>query len=57
MLTWAKMVRDYLKCQKGQGMVEYGLILAVIAAIALASFTTIGQGLVTRMANVVTALQ
>lgn len=52
-----EMIQAHCQDEKGQGMVEYGLILAVIAAIALASFTTIGQGLVTRMANVVTALQ
>lgn len=42
MLTWAKIVRDYLRCQKGQGMVEYGLILAVIAVIAVVGFELVG---------------
>ncbi|MDF2568559.1 MAG: Flp/Fap pilin component [Sporomusa sp.] len=54
-MYWEMIQARYLN-EKGQGMVEYGLILAVIAAIALASFTTIGAGLVTRMATVVTAL-
>ncbi|SMC71784.1 Flp family type IVb pilin [Sporomusa malonica] len=54
-MYWEMIQARYLN-EKGQGMVEYGLILAVIAAIALASFTSMGTGLVAKMADIVTKL-
>ena len=36
------MVRAMLRNEKGQGMVEYGLILAVIAVVAVLTMTTLG---------------
>lgn len=56
MLTWAKIVRDYLRCQKGQGMVEYGLILAVIAVVAVGAFALVGTGAETKVNDVATEI-
>jgi pilus assembly protein Flp/PilA len=44
MLTWddAKLV---LRNQKGQGMVEYGLILALIAVVTITALTLTGTNL------------
>ena len=36
-------INGLLKDQKGQGMVEYALILAVVAVVALAGFGTLGN--------------
>jgi len=55
MLTM-KMVRAMLDNQKGQGMVEYGLILALIAVVAIGTMTTIGTDLATKLGTVAAAL-
>ena len=38
-------VSNYLKDQKGQGMVEYGLIIAAIAVVVLVALGTLGNQL------------
>jgi len=38
-------VLNYLRNQKGQGMVEYGLILALIAVACTLAFTTLGDNI------------
>jgi len=53
MLKIAKMM---LRNQKGQGMVEYGLILALVAVVVAAGFTLMQVGLTGLLARVTTAL-
>ena len=36
-------IKGFFQDQKGQGMVEYALILAVVAIVALAGFQTLGN--------------
>lgn len=36
-------VRNYLRNEKGQGMVEYGLILALVSIAAIAVMTPMGN--------------
>ena len=38
-------VRTMFRNQKGQGMVEYGLILALIAVVVIAATTSIGTAI------------
>ena len=45
MFTMIKMAKTVLQGKKGQGMVEYGLILALVAVAALFAFTTMGTTL------------
>jgi pilus assembly protein Flp/PilA len=50
MLSMLSMARFYLKNhlfkdEKGQGMVEYGLILALVAVAAIIALTSLGEGL------------
>lgn len=40
------------KDEKGQGMVEYGIIIALVAIVAIAAMTTLGQSLTTRFTDV-----
>ena len=40
-----EMVKTMLRNEKGQGMVEYGLILALIAIVVIAAMTTMGTNL------------
>ncbi len=47
-----KSIRD----QKGAAAVEYGVMVALIAAVIVLSVTTIGQQLNTAFSKVVTAL-
>ena len=46
MVMW-EMIKIQLRNQKGQGMVEYGLILALIAVAAVAAMTTMGTSVKT----------
>ena len=39
MVTWAQSRKQD---EEGQGMVEYGLILALVAIVAMAGLTTLG---------------
>lgn len=51
-----KMMNWMLKEESGQGMVEYGLIIALVAIIAMAGLTGIGQNLLLRFQEIVTEL-
>lgn len=46
-----------LKSEKGQGLVEYALILALIAVVAIAMLTGIGQKIVQKLTEIANALQ
>lgn len=39
-----KMLMDLWKDESGQGMAEYGLILALVAVVAIAGFRLLGSG-------------
>ncbi len=41
MMMW-EMMKAQLQSQKGQGMVEYGLIIAFVAVVALVGVTAMG---------------
>jgi len=43
--------------ETGQGMVEYGLILALIAVVVIAALTNIGTSIKAKFENVETNLQ
>ena len=52
-----EMVKVVLQNRKGQGMVEYGLILALVAIIAMAGLEPIGTAALATFNAVATALQ
>lgn len=54
-MYWEAFKARYLN-EKGQGMVEYGLILALVAILAMGSFTSVGQAIISKLTEVVTAL-
>ncbi|KPK59115.1 MAG: hypothetical protein AMK73_08830 [Planctomycetes bacterium SM23_32] len=41
-----------LRCQKGQSLVEYALILALVAIVVIVALTSLGQGAENAMSNV-----
>ncbi len=45
MLMCLEMVTRILRNEKGQGMAEYGLILALVAVATIAAFTALGTGI------------
>lgn len=51
-----EMVKLVLQNRKGQGMVEYGLILALVAIIAMAGLTPIGENALATFTRVSAAL-
>jgi pilus assembly protein Flp/PilA len=50
--TLKSMIRD----EEGATMVEYGLLVALIALVALGAVTAVGTGLSTLFGNVATSL-
>ena len=54
-IYWQAFAARYLN-EKGQGMVEYGLILALVAIFAMGAFTGVGTAIQTKLAEVVAAL-
>jgi len=44
------------KSQRGQGMTEYALILALVSVVAIATLTSLGTAITTELGKVVTAL-
>ena len=49
-------VRTMLRNEKGQGMVEYGLIIAAVAVVAMVGMGTLGTGLDTFFDNIKTKI-
>lgn len=50
-------VRDRLRSQRGQGMVEYGLILVLVSIAVIASLLLLSGQLKTVFNNIVSGLQ
>ncbi|MBP2656035.1 MAG: Flp/Fap pilin component [Firmicutes bacterium] len=50
--AWYQGMLTSLRNQKGQGMVEYGLILALVAVVAITALTTLGKNVGTVLNNV-----
>ena len=50
------MINAVLQNKKGQGMVEYGLILALVAVIAMAGLVTMGPEILAKFNAINTAL-
>ncbi|MDR3559880.1 MAG: Flp family type IVb pilin [Negativicutes bacterium] len=50
------IILNSLRCQKGQGMVEYGLILGLVTVLVLGSLTTIGTTIQGYFSAIVSAL-
>lgn len=46
-----------IRSQKGQGMVEYGLILALVSVVAIAGLTLVGNKLTPMFTNVANAIK
>jgi len=57
MITLLMNLKSYLRDEKGQGMVEYGLILALIAIVVIAAVTGIGQELLSKFTEIGDTLQ
>ncbi|ABO50627.1 Flp/Fap pilin component [Desulforamulus reducens MI-1] len=47
-----QMLMNLLKEENGQGMAEYGLILALIAVVCVGALTTLGNGLTAKFTDV-----
>jgi pilus assembly protein Flp/PilA len=51
-MSMIQLVQMVLRNQKGQGMAEYGLILALVAGVAIAGFTLMGGNVLTTVNGV-----
>ena len=56
MMMILQQVKSVIRSEKGQGMVEYGLILALVAIAAIVGLTGIGTSLQAKFAEVLTHL-
>ena len=52
----AYLLRDRLRDEKGQAMAEYGIILALIAAVVIALLVTLGGDIKTALQTLVNQL-
>jgi len=51
-----KMINWLKQEESGQGMVEYGLILALVSVVVIAILGTVGDDLINQFTNVANAL-
>ena len=51
-----KVVAYKAREEEGQGLVEYGLIIALIAVVCIGALTALGTGISGKLASVTTAL-
>jgi pilus assembly protein Flp/PilA len=51
-----KMIKRLLHREEGATMIEYGLMVALIAVVCVAAVTAVGQGTLTTFNNVATAI-
>jgi pilus assembly protein Flp/PilA len=49
---WFYLQTRFVKDEEGQGMVEYGLILALVAVAVVLALTSLGEGLGTLFTNI-----
>jgi len=49
-------IKETLKDKKGQGMVEYALIIGLVSVVAIAILGSMGGGIVGKFQEIVTAL-
>lgn len=56
--SWAlgKLVALQTKREEGQGLAEYGLILALIAVVCIAALTALGTGIAAKLGSLTAAL-
>jgi len=52
LVTLLSLLRD----RKGQGMVEYGLIIALVAIVAAVALTTLGQTIANTFSSITSSL-
>ncbi len=58
MLTYARcMIRQFVRNEKGATAIEYGLIAALIAVVAITAMTTVGTNLTAKFNTIATKLQ
>lgn len=57
MMQWCQSIKTSVRNEKGQGMVEYGLILALVAVAVIVVLGTMGNDLNTMFTNVSTNLK
>lgn len=52
-----KWITQFLKDEEGATMVEYGLMIALIAAVCIGVVTTLGSNLQTKFSNVASSVK
>lgn len=51
-----EMIQGFIKDESGQGMAEYGLILALVAVVVIGSLQLLGGGISTKLNEVKTGI-
>lgn len=55
-MEWYLRIRNWLEEDDGQGMVEYGLIIVLVAIVVVTALTAVGTQVSTVFNNIVTQL-
>lgn len=55
-MEWYLRIRNWLEEDDGQGMVEYGLIIVLVAIVVVTALTAVGTQVSTVFNNIVTKL-
>ena len=50
-------MKNFLKNEAGQGMVEYGLIIALVAVVVIAAIALLGNGVKNTFTNITNTLK
>ena len=50
------LLRQLLRQEDGQGLVEYGLIIALVALVVIGLLSQVGESLIDKFREIVTAL-
>ncbi len=57
LMSWIQAQAATIRREEGQDLVEYALLLGLIALIAIASVVTMGQQISTTLSNLASTLQ